>query len=717
MTKAKLLIVISVLIVAVAILAMSEISTTSGSSGSTVCQYPNKYGSTFENALDCQYAASTAGQAAGVGCDKVATKKDCPCECAVPQRLRESDIMTFSGGGFRAMAVHTGIINGIRNNLNISLNDLYKTFDILGGNSGGSWFLTLSVYSKNFHRIVDSTSDLLEIDNYPRECKGNPVPGSKSWNTCGLLDPDLSSCGSSECCCPGGFKWQQDGFLGRMGLGTDYCRKCAAPSAIPLSILEYFQNAALSAGNLQRKKENSITRALIDILPGKEDDRIRPFLYFLETPWQQVVQEMVLAPAGDANVSISANPNNLQNHLVWAGVMLRDSVITHRADPGFTKISYGVRDPNCGSDVSTRGNLVKSTQQCGVGLPITMDWDLKSGRSLVPLWNGKSSQPWDIQYYKDDDPINSQVPLSALLRSPINSSYTTEDVCAVSGAAVAAVATNASVEDAARNISGSSFYPSTIVGNVAAGISSLLDNCAIPVKLASNGPPTFFTNGEVPNSLQPPYITPPIVRLGDGGYYDNQAVANSIAVWQKKGGTGVCKVVAINAEAGADAALSSGSKHFTSPNIWSLFGCSSAGQCNGEVIQNAAPSSIHSKFDLKSPIIFKAAEINSGGMVWWIKRLNCQVALNYYKCTTVQNDDLGIQAGTTVHLSVIDAFCPLPTFTDPAEGSSTVQAAINYADVTKTMSDLIQSIPSPLLLQFLYDKPEVLPQTTSSVPV
>jgi hypothetical protein len=683
--------------------------------GTIQCQYPNKYGSTFANAEDCDYASSSAGQAAGVGCDKEATKKDCPCECAVPRNQREGDILTFSGGGFRALAVHTGVINGIRNNLNITLRDFYKTWNILGGNSGGAWFLTLSVYSKNFHKIVDSTSDLLEKDNYPYECKGNPIAGSRGWDTCGVLDPDLDSCGSSECCCPGGYKWQQDGLIGKMGLGTDYCRKCAPPSSTPLSILEYFQNAVLSAARLQNKKENALTKALINILPGTEDDRIKPFLYFMETPWQQVVKEIVLDPAGDALLSVSSNPNNLQNHLVWAGVVLRDAVITHRADPGFTKISYGIRDPNCGGNVSNRSDIVNSVRQCGVGFPITMDWDLASGRSLTGLWNGKSSPPWDIQYFKDDEPIDSEIRMGVLLRRRIDSSYTTQHVCAISGAALAAIATNTSLENAARNISKSKFFPSAIAGNLAAGLSALLDNCAIPVKLSPNGPPTFFTNGEVPNSLQPPYFTPPIVRLGDGGYYDNQAVGNAIAVWQKKGNTGTCKIVTINTET-TDAAGSWGGKHFTSPNIWSLFGCERLGECNATPTHNAAPSTIHSKFYLKSPILFKSSEINSGAMVWWSKRSTSQVALNYYNCTTIQNDDLGIKAGTPVQLSVIDAFSPLPTFTDPAEGSSTVQAAIDYADVSKTMSDLIQSIPSSLLLRFLYDKPDNLPSTTSVIP-
>ncbi|CAK8990911.1 Uncharacterized protein SCF082_LOCUS2436 [Durusdinium trenchii] len=82
---------------------------------------------------------------------------------------------TFNGGGFRAHAVHTGVIAGLLGHddededaspspdQSSKLQELFADVDQLGSNSGGSWFLAQLAYSNNFVDLVYNISETTSV--------------------------------------------------------------------------------------------------------------------------------------------------------------------------------------------------------------------------------------------------------------------------------------------------------------------------------------------------------------------------------------------------------------------------------------------------------------------------------------------------------------------------------------------------------------------------
>ena len=294
--------------------------------------------------------------------------------------LLKPNLLCFSGGGLRALAAQTGVIHGIvaslksvmslqqaklsGNEKDIAGVDNYglvflNSQSIIAGNSGGSWAMSLMCYSKNYLSILNGNMDQLS-SSLPRECFGDPISGSKDWWTCGVGDTNLDSCGSSQCCCPSGFKYDSNG--GPM----NYCKKCNFGADEKFDIGKYFRTVSTSIETYRKKYGNSMTENVINILPGSENKYIKPFLFFLEAPWQTAIKDIVFDPAGDVGeMLISENPNGIVNQLVWGTSIMRDAIVTGQATGdmiGGANIFYAINDPDCSRKIQGKNDIVASTQ-------------------------------------------------------------------------------------------------------------------------------------------------------------------------------------------------------------------------------------------------------------------------------------------------------------------------------------------------------------------
>lgn len=74
-------------------------------------------------------------------------------------------ILCFTGGGFTAICAHTGMIKGIRYRKG-DLRNILKDCSIMGGNSGGSWFVSLLTYSKKYFDMLDSSDKNYSNEEY-----------------------------------------------------------------------------------------------------------------------------------------------------------------------------------------------------------------------------------------------------------------------------------------------------------------------------------------------------------------------------------------------------------------------------------------------------------------------------------------------------------------------------------------------------------------------
>lgn len=634
--------------------------------------------------------------------------------------LLKPNLLCFSGGGLRALSVHTAITHGIIAALKdkmslqpaqISGNEkdvlgldnyglaFLNSQAIIAGNSGGSWAMSLMCYSKNYLSILNGNMGQLE-SSLPSECFGNPISGSKDWWTCGLGDTNLDSCGSSECCCPSGFRYDSNGGP------FDYCKKCNIPVQEKFDVGKYFRTVSNAVEAYREQHGNSLTEGIIDILPGSENNYIKPFLFFLEAPWTTAVKDIVFDSAGDVGeMLISENPNGTVSQIVWGVSMMRDAIVTGQATGDITRganIFYAINDPDCSRKIQGKNDIVASTKQCGIALPLVFDYDFNEQRSTLPIFSGSAS-PTNLLYFNEDD--NSpyaNISVDLTQKTPIGKVY---ELAASSGAALAALCNTNTLISAVNswlNDHHVKWIASGIADRATTFISAWLDNSAVPLKF-ENGKASFYGDGKVPNDLNPgAFNQTPVVRLGDGGYYDNSAVAFAIRAWQERNQT-MCRVVAINAPEASTVEFSKGNN--TSDAIRYLFGCNTATACPVSQASFDQVGNTSIEYDMKNPKIFPDADFTAGKAIWWGQtsysspgmdaQLTVSISVNVYNTQTIENPSLGIKKGLPVEMIVFDVSTSVPIFIMPGNNNQTTTES--YVSTVKAISNLVQKIPQNYL--------------------
>lgn len=80
--------------------------------------------------------------------------------CSTTAKGVETDLLSFEGGGFRAMVADAGIIGAALKGKQMSAGYLLDNVSVISGNSGGTWFSTCLAYSPEF------VSGLEKVDNF-----------------------------------------------------------------------------------------------------------------------------------------------------------------------------------------------------------------------------------------------------------------------------------------------------------------------------------------------------------------------------------------------------------------------------------------------------------------------------------------------------------------------------------------------------------------------
>ena len=123
----------------------------------------------------------------------------------------------------------------------------------------------------------------------------------------------------------------------------------------------------VSPQDIVKKYGNSMTENVINILPGSENKYIKPFLFFLDAPWQTAIKDIVFDPAGDVGeMLISENPNGIVNQLVWGSSLMRDAIVSGQATGdmiGGANIFYAINDPDCSRKIQGKNDIVDETGQ------------------------------------------------------------------------------------------------------------------------------------------------------------------------------------------------------------------------------------------------------------------------------------------------------------------------------------------------------------------
>ena len=98
------------------------------------------------------------------------------CTNNVKKIKQNNKILCFAGGGLRALTVHTGVIKGIikklQKNNNKNLHNFLSDYKIISGSSGGSWFVSLMIYSVKYFKLLDNDKSFT-YDDYINNIMNN----------------------------------------------------------------------------------------------------------------------------------------------------------------------------------------------------------------------------------------------------------------------------------------------------------------------------------------------------------------------------------------------------------------------------------------------------------------------------------------------------------------------------------------------------------------
>ncbi|OUW96019.1 MAG: hypothetical protein CBD97_02065 [Pelagibacteraceae bacterium TMED237] len=574
------------------------------------------------------------------------------------KNLDQKDYMlSFSGGGFRSVVNCTGCLRAVisrikRKNEKFTLNKFLEKYKILSGNSGGSWFLALLTYSRNYFNLID----------------GNEKYTFKTYietvNKCNI-------------------KYIQKMYNNRTFMNS------------LINILNYDKNVI---------------------------DYAKHSLNYYNSSWQNIINDLILEPTGDINklTSISSNPNNLNYSVVISSIILKQSVLNQISDDNKKSrlnTSYFINDPNCcenekkccGCDIISGEKGLFGN--CGFGIPIYFNWDHNSKKSNLPLYSGNSnyknkkqsmeyisgynffSKPikkvinYDlgksgvsVMYTEHDTNVllhskfnkkNIQVNLD----SKIDSSFPIYTIISASSAAGAFITSDKMLDylfqkngNVKVEVTKDLIYILDKHANLdisgGANIAHTLNYSSVPIKL-----PTYNGTNKNLDSIIDGLIdinTPlntvsneGIVKLGDGGYFDNSSIVGGVLDWQSKNNNdNKLKIICIN-DANLFIPLEWDKNNI---NIGILFGYSGYLSKNkGKYINSRTYDyAFHKDMYLScgNPQIFPNEDFEKNEMLYtkkfYDKKETLDITINYYNTKTIKNKILNVKEGTLIDLYVLE---------------------------------------------------------------
>jgi hypothetical protein len=578
-------------------------------------------------------------------------------------------ILSFSGGGLRAITCHAAAMQYLGLD--------YKQFDVMSGNSGGAWFMTLMSEPASFG-------------------KNRPFHPASNTDDADQFNQYIDACGV-------GMKV----FYDELNNNTGYISEMV-------------------------KILSTVTTK------DTTNDLLIPFFYYLSKPWQEVTESIIFQNTPDVvkaekALTTSASESAPKKPLrVWAATVLFNAIVTNDVKVNDGKKNHTVNvtykltmDNNKGN---TGNNGIDSYTMC---YPVTFTDD--ASNSNIPF----IQNTWNLTYYAGATPIKTSYPgiLSAtsLLPTSPDTNNVHEYFACASGAAVGGIATASilqqSIEQFVMEFGNTSTDPSKleindtlrdekisarilkytkeffetagklslfttitfialaniqpeladsmkdnvimiaiilvifacawttfyamedrIVVEIVRIVSNTIVKSAIPVKLNTqqgNNPATMtFTKSGRVEDVDDIKELPPYIRLADGGYFDNSSVAYAIAAHQaKQENQDKLDILLINSMSEYD------DKTGTSTTVTHLFGDPN----------KPLPRFGDLNMNTPSPAIFKPGK---KGTIKWTGTLglgasNVQCNLTVYnELTTITNQHVGVKSGTTVNLYVLNIATP-----------------------------------------------------------
>ena len=566
-------------------------------------------------------------------------------------------MLAFSGGGFRSVVNCTGCLRGVVERLKRkgaikNLHDFLNNYEVLSGNSGGAWFVSLLTYSKNYFNILDNNG----LYNFITYTQG-----------------------------------------------------------IQKANIHYIQKMYNNVRFL-----NSLNKIL------QFDDKVKKYtesaLNYFDSPWQNVIYDLVFKPVGDMNKmsAVGNNPNKINYSIIIQSIILKESTLNQFSindKKSRINTSYSINEPSCCEDntesccgckiVSKKNGLFGD---CGFGLPIFIGWDHGSNScqtSLYPGWYKTKNTEQSLEYVsgynffsmpkkdkliyklgkKAASVVYTEHDTNVLLHSTfkkknvevnlsktIKASFPIYSAAAMSSAAGAFVTCDKMLDyllqenDTKIGVTKDLVYLLDSHANLdisgGSNIAHTMNYASVPLKIPSeeNEEITTIEDGFI--NINTPLETvskAAVVKTGDGGYFDNSGIVGAILEWQNKNGDNISdkiKIICIN-DANILVPLEWTRNNL---NVGSIFGIVDyVGHTKNPDLAKTYEYVFRPGLSLNctSPQIFAQKDFKNMKQLYAQqffskKNITLDLTINYYDTKTIKNKTLKIKEGILVDLYVIE---------------------------------------------------------------
>jgi hypothetical protein len=561
---------------------------------------------------------------------------------------------------------------------------------------------------------------------------GKPIPKSDKWWSC--YYSNMGSCQNGDyCCCDDNYELDSTG---------EYCKPCVPGSVnTPFTFYEYLDRIFQVKKSWAVRKFDPFMESIAIMSPNW----IRPILYYYYNSWHKIINQIIFNPVEDIpqNMKLNQPINDINSHFIWSAAILRYSNIINLENDG--AINCYMTNPFMDDYVNSKRLKNESyamntdLKQQGMVFPSFFNYDVQTKTSPIDIVGGKINSNGNMVYEKDTEIIR----LDSFLNKASDKSKQNIEVRGASsaGGAPAGFLSSKMVIKQALLTAGDSNIGAKYLSNIGSDrvskyISEYFNDLSVPVELDKDGNKNFdikivcdgqfdkgsckeFDDSDDIKNIQD-IKDKKIVKMVDGGFYDNSSVAYAVRGWQEHyTNDSSCKIVYINSIPN-DTSLHerSGKQQKTNSNVFLLFGCELAdnieyANCdNTNKIFNYFGPKSNTKAWVALPTVFEEDDYQNGKTLWW-KRCNkygylnkecnnednlcyAELSIVHFETTTVTNKELGVRPGSKVDLFTINFNTTKASiFVNP--GSSDEEDDLpNYIITANKVSELIQDIDTDL---------------------
>jgi hypothetical protein len=257
--------------------------------------------------------------------------------------------ITFGGGGTRSIAFYSASISSALRTANkksksgrIHLNDFMNKYDVIGCNSGGSWFMSLMVYSEQFYGMIDRVGG---GDDIFGDCDNLTPINTSLFDSCSDIEGGRACMYGEKfnCCCNHGYK---------PNTSKKRCVKCSDSGQFTLT--QYLMNCISNSRDLVDLYKDggggSLDEDIPEVLEEMAQEILGVSIYNIlkvaagRLTYNDIIRYIIFNSVDDigSGSKIDSSPNGFTNVVSWSTSMMNNAYTTN-ANDGYT-VEYNLKE-------------------------------------------------------------------------------------------------------------------------------------------------------------------------------------------------------------------------------------------------------------------------------------------------------------------------------------------------------------------------------------